>query len=292
MKKDDAAALWRSLTRIVAAHEPDAAIGRVLAVLGRGFGAERAWVVRYNASLTRFWNCFEWTRAGVTPFVHDLQGASVSMMLWLHRRLLRGEPVPINDVDKMPRQERSLQAELRRQSIKATLNLPVFYRGKLRGFYGFDYSSPISWNVAQMRLGLQGGDVIGPLLHRALLRKRVSVAADPAPAHELICIRDGGKVFALDPDEIVFIEACGDYSFLHMATGERHLQLRSLRTWSVQLPEEQFRRIHRGYLANLDRLDRVERSPAGEWLLYLKDVPTPLPIGRSYRHLLRQQSGS
>jgi hypothetical protein len=264
----------------------------VLAALGRRFGAERAWVVRYNASLTRFWNCFEWTRAGVTPFVRDLQGASVSMMLWLHRHMLRGEPVPITNVDKMPRQERSLQAELRRQGIKATLTLPVFYRRKLRGFYGFDYSSPTSWDAAQIRFGLQGGDVIGPLLHRALLRKGVSVAANSPPTHEPICIRDAGKVFALDPDEVVFIEACRDYSFLQMATGERHLQLRSLRTWEVQLPKERFRRIHRGYLANFSRLDRVERSATGEWLLHLKGAATPLPIGRSYRHLLRQQSGS
>src|SRR3546814_5300609 len=47
-------------------------------------------------------------------------------------------PVLVEDIDRLPRQARALQAEFRRQGNRSILSVPVFHRRRLAALIGFD----------------------------------------------------------------------------------------------------------------------------------------------------------
>src|SRR3546814_1288874 len=47
-------------------------------------------------------------------------------------------PVLVEDIDRLPRQARALQAEFRRQGNRSVLSVPVFHRRRLAALIGFD----------------------------------------------------------------------------------------------------------------------------------------------------------
>ena len=90
-------------------------------------------------------------------------------------------------------------------------------------------------------------------------------------------------------DEVIFIEAEGDYSRIHASNGRRFFERRSLRTWIAQLPRERFLRVHQSYLVNGGHIARLDRG--ARWTLQLQDTPDPIPVGRAFRHALRLHIG-
>ena len=63
-------------------------------------------------------------------------------------------------------------------------------------------------------------------------------------------------------------------------------------TWPPELAEEldpdQFWRIHRGSIINVNRIAGVHRSFAGRYTVRLKELPETLTVSRSYGHLFKQ----
>ena len=91
--------------------------------------------------------------------------------------------------------------------------------------------------------------------------------------------------------DLVLIEADGDYTHLHFASRPRCTELRSLKSWETQLPEEEFLRVSQRHLIRNARIQRLDRSTASGWKVHLHDLPEPLPVGRTYRHRVRQVLG-
>lgn len=279
---------WEPLALAAAAQTPADALDRALAVLGPSYRTDRAWVGRYNAALTHFWAAHEWVRSGIVSHFHEVQGASVDMMPDAHRKFLKGEIVAIPDVDRLPRQSRALQAELRREGIRSTLCAPLVHEKKLIGFFGFDYVRALAaWTPAELARLQPVGKYLAALLHRTMAPAAPSHLPATPPGAIYISERSGQRALAIG--DIAFIEADGDYSRLHLAGGRCHLELRSLRTWSAQLPRERFLRVHQSYLVNSARIERLARGP--HWALHLQGLPDPIPVGRAFRHELRLHMG-
>lgn len=279
---------WMSLAQAAASQSPNDAITHALTLLGHQYHADRVWVGRYNTGLTHFWGANEWVRDGIPSHFQEFQGVPVDLMLGAHRKLLKGQNFTIPDVERLPRQSRSLQAELRRENIKSTLCAPLTQGGKLIGFFGFDYVRSLAeWSPAQMQLLDPLGKYLAALLQRTLVPEIRHESKTPSQARIFISERGGQRVLSIDT--IAFIKADGDYTKLHLADGRTHLELRSLSNWSAQLPDEQFLRIHQSFLINSTRIERLTRG--ARWELYIKDVPHPIPVGRAFRHKLRLHMG-
>lgn len=283
------ASCWQPLALTAAtAQSPAAALDRALAVLGPSYRADRAWVGRYNAALTHFWAANEWVRNGIVSHFHEVQGVPVEMMLDAHGKFLRGEIVVIPDVDRLPRQSRALQAELRREGIRSTLCAPLTSGGKLIGFFGFDYVRGLAaWTLAETTRLREIGEYLAALLHRTLAAAAASEPPTRLNGAIYITERSGRRALAIG--DIAFIEADGDYSRLQLADGRCHHELRSLRMWSAQLPREQFMRVHQSYVVNAARIERLTRGP--RWSLHLRGIPDPIPVGRAFRYGLRLHMG-
>jgi two-component system LytT family response regulator len=77
------------------------------------------------------------------------------------------------------------------------------------------------------------------------------------------------QVKIIIPD-ILYIESMGDYVKIHLAGMERPvLTLERLKNLTIQLEKHGFRRIHRSFLINLDKLEAKQKTQvriAGVWL--------------------------
>jgi len=260
-----------------------------MACVGAFHDVDRVWIVRYNDSLTHFWNTHEWTRDGVSQHVEDLQGASVDMIRWMQKSLIAGKIVPNPDTELLPRQARAYQAELRRQRIRSSINVPLHHKGRLRGIFGYDMvRRKVAWSAAAQDFLTEAAMYVAALLY-ARCGDVPAPAAQPSP--KVLHIRNGGVVLSVNRDDLVLIEADGDYTHLHFVNRPRFTELRSLKSWESQLPEEEFLRVSQRHLVRRARIRKLDRSTADGWRLHLHDWTHPLTVGRTYRHRVRQHLG-
>ena len=101
---------------------------------------------------------------------------------------------------------------------------------------------------------------------------------------ERILVRTSGRVHVLDPNEIDWVEAAGDYVTIH-AAGKSHLVRDSLRNVEARLATHGFRRIHRSTVVKLDCIRELVAKDSGDHDVVLHDG-TVLRLSRSYRDAL------
>jgi two-component system LytT family response regulator len=96
---------------------------------------------------------------------------------------------------------------------------------------------------------------------------------------ERVVIRDRGQVHFISVDKIDFIEAQDDYIMIH-SEGKSLLKTQTLSEIELQLDAHQFVRIHRSYLLNIAKLNRIERINKDSLNAILNNG-IQLPISRS-----------
>jgi two-component system LytT family response regulator len=106
-------------------------------------------------------------------------------------------------------------------------------------------------------------------------------AAEPI---DRILVRTGGRVHVIDPNEIDWVEASGDYVTVHVEK-KLHLVHASLREMEERLAAYGFCRIHRSILVKLRRVRELIAKDSGDHQLTLHDG-TVLRVSRSYRDAL------
>jgi len=78
----------------------------------------------------------------------------------------------------------------------------------------------------------------------------------------------------------MFLQATGNYSWLHWKDGQRILMPRTLKYYVPQLPDNWFVRLHRNCIVNLHYIDRMERiDPDKGGFVHLRSG-TILPVSR------------
>jgi two-component system LytT family response regulator len=124
------------------------------------------------------------------------------------------------------------------------------------------------------------------LCARELLQARQQEELGSAPAigrcgHDRFAIRTAGRIVFLKVSELRWVEAAGNYVRLH-AGGETHLMRGTLAAVEGWLDPEQFVRIHRSIIVNLDWVTEVRPWFHGEFAVILRDG-AHLNLSRSYR---------
>jgi len=72
-----------------------------------------------------------------------------------------------------------------------------------------------------------------------------------------IAVKSRHKVSVVPIDEIIFLEAEGDYVMIHTKDA-RHLKEKTMKYFETHLDPSQFIRIHRSYIVNAKFIDRIE----------------------------------
>ena len=134
---------------------------------------------------------------------------------------------------------------------------------------------------------------------RALERARTRLAAGSVPPAlplgprdeplSRVVVKDGVTVTVLPVEKIDYVKAEDDYVLLSSG-GRNHIKKQTLASLEDALPKERFVRIHRSYLLNLDRLQRVEGSATGASTAVLVDE-SRLPVSRAGAQRIRALLG-
>jgi two-component system LytT family response regulator len=94
-----------------------------------------------------------------------------------------------------------------------------------------------------------------------------------------VLIRDGAKVHVIASEKIDYIEAQDDYVQIR-SEGKCYLKSQSMAELEGQLAPEQFLRIHRSYIVNIECVSRIEQATKDSHVAILRDG-SRLPISRT-----------
>ncbi len=274
------------------------AIAAILEETGMLAGADRAWMFEYCDDLLRFRNTQEWVRGDATSHVNDLQQTPVTMIGWLHQWLIVGKAVMINDVARLPRPARALQAEMLRQNDKSVLCVPVFHAGTLRGCIGFDATRAMRrWTIQEVHQLARCARLIGIARYgrattpseRDGAAATSSIGPDP-----LVHLHMPGRTRGVPLSAIVGLRSAKDYTQIWLKDEAAVLDLRPLSFWIGLLPKSNFLRIHRTAVVNIAHVTELDRhaGPTKQaWAVRLRRFDELWIVSRPYRQELRSRLG-
>ena len=104
-----------------------------------------------------------------------------------------------------------------------------------------------------------------------------------------LAIRDAGRILFLQPDEIDWIEAEGNYVRLHVGK-ESHLLRETMNATEERLASKKFLRVSRSTIVNLERIAEWQPLFHGDSVVILRDG-TRLTVSRVYREALDRLVG-
>lgn len=113
----------------------------------------------------------------------------------------------------------------------------------------------------------------------ALFLKLIAESRKPKSPLERILVRDGSKVHIIAARKIDYLEAQDDYVSIK-CKGKEFLKQETLGTLEKGLDPQQFVRIHRSYILNLERLEKLELYTKDSRIAILADG-SRLPVSKA-----------
>lgn len=98
-------------------------------------------------------------------------------------------------------------------------------------------------------------------------------ALPPLAADERIEVRDGARVTLIEPNQIAWVEAAGNYVEIHVGVAS-HLARGTLAAFEQKLAGRGFVRVHRSRLVNRSRMAGFRPTPSGDVEITLDDGRT------------------
>ena len=109
-----------------------------------------------------------------------------------------------------------------------------------------------------------------------------SSAASEAEDSDFIFVKADKKLVKIKYSDILYVEGLKDYVIIRMDTN-RVITLQTMKSLEDKLPSNIFKRIHRSYIVNIDRINAV----VGNMIeINEKGQAKHLPIGKNYREEL------
>jgi two-component system, LytTR family, response regulator len=96
-----------------------------------------------------------------------------------------------------------------------------------------------------------------------------------------LLLRSGGRVIFIEPHTVDWIEASDNYVVFH-AGSDAHTVRMTMKTLESSLDPEQFVRIHRSLIVNIERVRELRPLPHGDYTVVLNNTQQ-LTLTRSYR---------
>jgi two-component system, LytTR family, response regulator len=123
------------------------------------------------------------------------------------------------------------------------------------------------------------------------LRREAEPGDEPPPRRftmaDFVFLPVDGRARFLRVGGIVCVLAAGDASEIVTADGARGRVPRSLKAWEDRLPEQQFVRIHRESIVNLQYVERIEGWSHEAFHVHLRGLTEPLTLSRRHASRLR-----
>jgi len=116
-------------------------------------------------------------------------------------------------------------------------------------------------------------------------RIRQHFAESDEKLHRVV-IKKSGKIHVISTNDINFLEAQDDYVMIYTDDG-KYLKQQTMKYFEKHLDSEQFVRVHRSYIANIARIERIEPYEKSNFVLILKDG-NKVPVSRNGMQVLKE----
>lgn len=98
---------------------------------------------------------------------------------------------------------------------------------------------------------------------------------------EFVFVKDNGILKRINVDEILYLEAMGDYVKVH--TGQKfHVLHSTLKSIEEKLPASKFIRVHRSYIVSLSKIDFIQEG-------VISIGKATVPVADTYRSTLNKR---
>ena len=168
------------------------------------------------------------------------------------------------------RKKRSRPFEVRRSSLPRTLAFNVKTGAKKRP------GAPTRTRQAVHRARLSRSSWGAAILPKKKNRNEIKTIEN-----EHLFIKDNGILKKIKLDDILWLEAMGDYIKIHVP-GKWYIVKTTLKAAEDKITSPRFMRVHRSYIVALDKIDAIEDG-------VLTIMNKAVPVGESYRPLLMQK---
>ena len=141
------------------------------------------------------------------------------------------------------------------------------------------------------RLIVAKEDALNQALEKELIMHQpVSLPEEPQIEQiDRITVKDGSKIHLIKTDELIYIQACGDYVMLITPSGE-YLKEQTMKYFETHLPSDTFVRVHGSTIVNVTQISRVELFGKETYQLLLKNG-VKLRVSLSGYRLLKERLG-
>ena len=108
----------------------------------------------------------------------------------------------------------------------------------------------------------------------------IAAVANEGEQHpDYIFVKADKKLVKVNYHDIIYIEGLKDYVIIRMEN-QRVITLQTMKSLEDKLPSNRFKRIHRSYIINIDKINAI----VGNMVEVMeKNLPKHLPIGKNYR---------
>lgn len=118
------------------------------------------------------------------------------------------------------------------------------------------------------------------------IQRIVKALAQQAPPERLrlIRVKTGDELRLVPVSEVLFFKAEDKYTVVR--TREREFLIRTpIKDLEQDLDPDQFWRVHRSAIVNIDRIEAIRRSFTNQMMIAFPDMDETIPVSRSHAHL-------
>jgi two-component system LytT family response regulator len=109
----------------------------------------------------------------------------------------------------------------------------------------------------------------------------MNLNADTDKKIKRIALKSKTGFSLLDVEEIEWIEAAGDYVYLH-CDNKKHLHRETMASFECNLNPEIFQRIHRSVIVNINKVKEIQSADHGDYSVHLSSG-TKVKLSRNYK---------
>jgi two-component system, LytTR family, response regulator len=113
-----------------------------------------------------------------------------------------------------------------------------------------------------------------------------AVQSNSAAANRKVVGRDGSDYLILDPDEILAFQADGELVWI-ITSKQRLLGTQSLRAIGERLKDQQFERVHRNAIVNVNHVRKMTALSSQRWMITLSNA-LQLVVSKRQAHNIRK----
>lgn len=113
---------------------------------------------------------------------------------------------------------------------------------------------------------------------------KAEITNNHKPMDKVLVMKGNGEKL-IQWDSVISITAAGNYLEL-VAENEQYLLRTTMKQLDEKLPKDRFIRIHRSYIVNITRIEKIISQPAGNGLVYLCNGQQ-LPLSKNYKKQIR-----